>query len=369
MGSHVHSDICVKLCINNSIQKWVRGARGSVSMRDRAARSVANLVDFPLKLYTQKFRDSWLCDKELKDWLQVVETTAGKVAKCKFCGTLLRNHYGDLKNYTLSKKHKQNSKIVSTQPKLPFKSESEALVKKKEEARLALLAAHTSIRVVDHLSEKIEKRPRVSPSQMEILVDFLEANVDIAKGYTRSAQARQVSYRKWEEIAGILNSQGDGAVKNGKLWAKIRNILIALFTDCKFIILETATEPALVMLEADNINMANLELEVIPAAPATSTITSDFDNTQFRSDHTYTQSQPNSYSSEPQPPLGSVPSTQPLPSRSRRPRQRRPNSASYGCFAKNDQIYFRRSRYINQYGLLTFSTPKKDKERTQTSTR
>ncbi|GBP23361.1 hypothetical protein EVAR_22219_1 [Eumeta japonica] len=138
--------------------------------------------------------------------------------------------------------------------------------------------------------QKMEKRPRVSPSQMEILVDFLEANVDIAKGYTRSAQARQVSYRKWEEIAGILNSQGDGAVKNG-----------------------TATEPALVMLEADNINIANLELEIIPAAPATSTITSDFDNTQFQSDHTYTQSQPNSYSSsEPQPPLGSVPSTQPL---------------------------------------------------------
>ncbi|GBP14116.1 WD repeat-containing protein 46 [Eumeta japonica] len=39
-------------------------------------------------------------------------------------------------------------------------------------------------------------------------------------------------------------------------------------------------------------------------------------------------------------------------------------------FRENDQIYFRRSRYINQYGLLTFSTPKKeDKERTQTSTR
>ncbi|GBP88544.1 hypothetical protein EVAR_21752_1 [Eumeta japonica] len=76
------------------------------------------------------------------------------------------------------------------------------------------------------------------------------------------------------------------------------------------------------MLEADNMNMTNLELEVIPAAPATSTITSDFDNTQFQSDHTYTQSQPNSYSSEPQPPLGSVPSTQPLPSRPRRPRQR-----------------------------------------------
>ena len=65
----------------------------------------------PKPQYTQKFRDSWLRDSQLKDWLQVVESTGGLVAKCKLCGSILRNHYGDLKNHGLSKKHLQNSKV------------------------------------------------------------------------------------------------------------------------------------------------------------------------------------------------------------------------------------------------------------------
>lgn len=65
----------------------------------------------PKPQYTQKFRDCWLRDPGLKDWLQVVESTGGPVAKCKLCGTLLRNHYGVLKNHRLSKKHLQNSKV------------------------------------------------------------------------------------------------------------------------------------------------------------------------------------------------------------------------------------------------------------------
>ncbi|XP_028166800.1 uncharacterized protein LOC114357400 [Ostrinia furnacalis] len=55
----------------------------------------------------------------------------------------------------MSKKHQQNTKVIVTQPKLPFKPEPVGK-KKKEEARLALFTAmHTSIRVVDHLGEVI----------------------------------------------------------------------------------------------------------------------------------------------------------------------------------------------------------------------
>ncbi|CAG5038313.1 unnamed protein product [Parnassius apollo] len=57
----------------------------------------------PKPQYSQKFRDSWLQDPDLKEWLQAVESTAGQVAKCKFCGTILRSHYGDLKTHALSK--------------------------------------------------------------------------------------------------------------------------------------------------------------------------------------------------------------------------------------------------------------------------
>lgn len=65
----------------------------------------------PKPQYTQQFRDSWLQDPHLKDWLQVIESTAGKVPKCKFCGTTLRSHYGDLKSHGMSKKHQQNKKV------------------------------------------------------------------------------------------------------------------------------------------------------------------------------------------------------------------------------------------------------------------
>ncbi|XP_050506454.1 uncharacterized protein LOC126884540 isoform X2 [Diabrotica virgifera virgifera] len=107
----------------------------------------------PKPQYRQHFRDSWLQDPHLKDWLQVIESTTGQEAKCKFCGTTLRSHYGDLKSHGMSKKHQQNKKVITTQPKIPFKPEPIGS-KKKQEARLALFTAmHTSIRVVDHLGE------------------------------------------------------------------------------------------------------------------------------------------------------------------------------------------------------------------------
>lgn len=61
--------------------------------------------------YSQEFRDIWLHDPELRDWLQVIESTTGPVAKCKFCGVILRSHYGDLKSHGMSKKHQQNKKV------------------------------------------------------------------------------------------------------------------------------------------------------------------------------------------------------------------------------------------------------------------
>ncbi|CAG5024120.1 unnamed protein product [Parnassius apollo] len=109
----------------------------------------------PKPQYSHKFRDSWLQDPDLKEWLQVFESTTSQVAKCKFCGTVLRSHYGDLKTHALSKKHQQNRKVITKQPKLTFKKESTDN-KKKDEARVALFTAmHTSIRTVDHLGEVI----------------------------------------------------------------------------------------------------------------------------------------------------------------------------------------------------------------------
>ncbi|GBP44032.1 hypothetical protein EVAR_85186_1 [Eumeta japonica] len=144
----------------------------------------------------------------------------------------------------------------------------------------------------------------------KVLVDFFEANVDIAKGYIRSAQSRQY----WNDFKSKLKKKSSryfpsfvsdwcGPPHMSQLTEKDLRLLQILGqnygaglagvavdpflnqTDSfhKKYFFGTATEFALVMLEAYNMNIANLELEVIPAAPATSTTTtSDFDNTQFQ---------------------------------------------------------------------------------------
>jgi hypothetical protein len=62
--------------------------------------------------YTQKFRDAWMKDPLLKEWLVNVESTVGKIAKCKFCICTLTNKYSDLKNHANSRKHKMNAEII-----------------------------------------------------------------------------------------------------------------------------------------------------------------------------------------------------------------------------------------------------------------
>lgn len=61
---------------------------------------------------------------------------------------------------------------------------------------------------------------RPSLMQMEKLVQFLEENPGIAKGHLRTAQARNQTKQKWEEVALELNSMG-GATKDAKSWAKV----------------------------------------------------------------------------------------------------------------------------------------------------
>jgi hypothetical protein len=104
--------------------------------------------------YNQKFRDAWMKDPLLKEWLVNVESTVGKIAKCKFCICTLTNKYSDLKNHVNSKKHKMNAEIIlgKTQTKIPFQSEMNLDSTKAAECRIAMLAAcHAAISTTDHL--------------------------------------------------------------------------------------------------------------------------------------------------------------------------------------------------------------------------
>lgn len=106
------------------------------------------------KSYTQKFRDVWLKDPCLKNWLLAVDSTIGKIAKCKFCMCTLNNKYSDLKNHGNTKKHISNADIIlgKKQTKLNFLPENHLDGAKLAEGKLALyIACHSAILNVDHL--------------------------------------------------------------------------------------------------------------------------------------------------------------------------------------------------------------------------
>ncbi|KAJ8703983.1 hypothetical protein PYW07_013277 [Mythimna separata] len=58
-----------------------------------------------------------------------------------------------------------------------------------------------------------------SSAQVETLVEFMERNPGMAKGFLRTQSARERSRRKWEELALRLNSMG-GTIKTYKQWTK-----------------------------------------------------------------------------------------------------------------------------------------------------
>ncbi|KAL4721258.1 hypothetical protein ACJJTC_000225 [Scirpophaga incertulas] len=61
-----------------------------------------------------------------------------------------------------------------------------------------------------------------SSAQVETLVEFMERNPSLAKGFLRSQNARERGRRQWEEIAVRLNSLG-GTIKTYKQWTKETN--------------------------------------------------------------------------------------------------------------------------------------------------
>lgn len=59
-----------------------------------------------------------------------------------------------------------------------------------------------------------------SSAQVETLVEFMERNPGMAKGFLRTQNARERSRRQWDELAVRLNSIG-GTIKTYKKWTKV----------------------------------------------------------------------------------------------------------------------------------------------------
>ncbi|RVE41117.1 hypothetical protein evm_014233 [Chilo suppressalis] len=83
--------------------------------------------------------------------------------------------------------------------------------------RPATSAAHLEIK---NYRMDASQSSRVSVLQLEKLLDFLESHEDLALGHCRSNEGRQRNRRLWNEVASMLNSSGDGVIKDGTGWSK-----------------------------------------------------------------------------------------------------------------------------------------------------
>lgn len=63
--------------------------------------------------YTQKFREEWLKEKQLKEWIIELENDNTKV-RCRFCKCEIRTKRYDLKQHLKTKKHVETSKNFFT---------------------------------------------------------------------------------------------------------------------------------------------------------------------------------------------------------------------------------------------------------------
>ena len=113
--------------------------------------------------YKKSYRKDWESDPELKDWIAPVVGDDLK-ARCRYCSTVIRAHYSDLKDHGQTKKHKArcspaNSKINSyTVPVTPGSTTTSINDdQKRRELRIATyIACHTSINAVDELSDILQ---------------------------------------------------------------------------------------------------------------------------------------------------------------------------------------------------------------------
>ncbi|XP_011551936.1 uncharacterized protein LOC125488850 isoform X1 [Plutella xylostella] len=70
------------------------------------------------------------------------------------------------------------------------------------------------------MNETNTSSSRVSYSQLEALLAFMEEHRELAAGFLRSTEARHKSQKLWEELGITLNCIGGGSIKTAKGWSK-----------------------------------------------------------------------------------------------------------------------------------------------------
>lgn len=69
---------------------------------------------------------------------------------------------------------------------------------------------------------------KMTPIQVQMLVDILYENSEIASGKLSARFPREERMKKWEAVATLLNSKDLGPQKTPDQWRKVRYLAISL---------------------------------------------------------------------------------------------------------------------------------------------
>lgn len=64
-------------------------------------------------------------------------------------------------------------------------------------------------------------RKKISKSQQQIYIDFINQNVEIKSGKITPIVTPEVIQTLWNDLKNLLNATGDGAVKDVDGWKKV----------------------------------------------------------------------------------------------------------------------------------------------------
>ncbi|KAL7742914.1 hypothetical protein ACLKA6_002064 [Drosophila palustris] len=106
----------------------------------------------PKEVYKQKFRESWLLEPNLKNWICRDPRDPDK-AYCKYCKCSLNAKIDQLRAHGTTKKHIQNAAPYAQVNKITFKTDSTPATRRQEAALAMFCAQHTAINPVGHMSE------------------------------------------------------------------------------------------------------------------------------------------------------------------------------------------------------------------------
>ena len=104
------------------------------------------------KAYVQKFKKSWLVDPICRDWIAEEPGDCAKVL-CKYCKTVFRAKYADIKQHVRAKKHYEQARFIMGNSKIDkYTFQSHDMVSLAEARQCLFIAEHTSLYSCDHLT-------------------------------------------------------------------------------------------------------------------------------------------------------------------------------------------------------------------------